>query len=75
MNNYILNSGDAKRSSYSNTYLEVSILAISILIIVFSCLVLFDSPVTRGRASKFRNNQSTETSIGIDLIKSVSESR
>ena len=66
MSELVKNYSYTERKKYSNTFHEVSILLISLVIIVFSLLVLTDSPIIKIKSAKMRGDQSTNTSGRVD---------
>ena len=60
------NHSDDKRIYLSNFIHEVSIFLISLVIIVFTLLVLTDSPIIKIKSVKMHSDQSLNTSTGVD---------
>lgn len=60
------NRSDDKRKDNSWTINEVSVFFISMVIIIFSLLVLTDSPITKNKSANLRNDNSRNSYAGTD---------
>ena len=60
------NHSDDRRKYLSNFIHEVSIFLISCVVIVFTLLVLTDSPIIKIKSVKMHGDQSLNTSAGVN---------